>query len=118
MIEASVSGECSECTEPSVASEAKLSAVERTRPLKCDFHKQKQTQRECDIYVLYQSEQGQIHGRTVADGWAGAVMQKPLAIQKCDGRTERRTDGPTDRLTRWLIGRVSATKMMVDIQMT
>ena len=28
-------------------------------------------------------EQGQIRGKTVADGWAGAVMQKPLAIQKC-----------------------------------
>ena len=30
------------------------------------------------------------------DGWAGAVMQKPLAIQKCDGRM----DGPTNRPTR------------------
>ena len=27
----------------------------------------------------------------VADGWTGAVMQKPLGIQKCDG--------PTDQLT-------------------
>ena len=27
-------------------------------------------------------QQGRIHGNTVADGWAGAVMQKPLAIQK------------------------------------
>ena len=26
---------------------------------------------------------GRIHDRTVADGWAGAVMQKPLVIQKC-----------------------------------
>ena len=25
-------------------------------------------------------EQGWIHGNTVADSWAGAVMQKPLAI--------------------------------------
>ena len=25
-------------------------------------------------------EQGRIHGNAVADGWAGAVMQKPLAI--------------------------------------
>ena len=40
-------------------------------------------------------EQGRIHGRTVADGWAGAVMQNPLAIQKCDGRIDRRTDQPT-----------------------
>ena len=35
---------------------------------------------------------GWIHGKTVADGWTGAVMQKPLAIQKCDWRTDRRTD--------------------------
>ena len=41
-------------------------------------------------------KQGRIHGNPVADGWAGAVMRKPLAIQKCD----RRTDGPTDRPTR------------------
>ena len=41
-------------------------------------------------------KQGRIHGNTVADGWAGAVMQEPIAIQKCDGRT----DGPTDRPTR------------------
>ena len=39
--------------------------------------------------------QGRIHGNPVADGWAGAVMQKPLGIQKCDGRM----DGPTDLLT-------------------
>ena len=36
-------------------------------------------------------KQGRIHGNPVADGWAGAVMQKPLGIQKCDGPT----DGPT-----------------------
>ena len=28
------------------------------------------------------NEPGWIHGRTVADGWAGAVMQKQLAIQQ------------------------------------
>ena len=39
-------------------------------------------------------EQGRIHGNPVADGWAGALMRKPLAIQKCDGRTDRLTDGP------------------------
>ena len=33
-------------------------------------------------------QQGRIHGRTVADDWAGAVMPKPLAIQKCDGPTD------------------------------
>ena len=37
-------------------------------------------------------KQGQINGRTVADGCAEAVMQKPLAIQDV-------TDGWTDRLT-------------------
>ena len=37
-------------------------------------------------------KQGRIHGIPVADGWAGAVMQKLLAIQKCDRRTDRPTD--------------------------
>ena len=37
-------------------------------------------------------KQGRIHGRTVADGWAGAVMRKPLAILLILG-----TDGRTDR---------------------
>ena len=27
-------------------------------------------------------EQGRIHGNPVADGWAGAVMQKPLRIKQ------------------------------------
>ena len=27
-----------------------------------------------------------------SDDWAGAVMRKPLGIQKCDGRTDRPTD--------------------------
>ena len=31
------------------------------------------------------------------DGWAGAVMQRPLGIQKCDGPTDGRTYRPTDR---------------------
>ena len=39
----------------------------------------------------------QIHGNPVADGWAGAVMQKTFGIQKCDGRTDGPTDGPIDR---------------------
>ena len=42
-------------------------------------------------------KQGRIHGNPVADGWAGVVMQKPLGIQKCDGRTDGQTDRPTDR---------------------
>ena len=37
-------------------------------------------------------EQGQIHGNPVTDGWAAAVTQKPLAIQKCDGGMALRTD--------------------------
>ena len=45
-------------------------------------------------------KQGRIHGNPVADGWAGAVMRKPLAIQKCDGRMDGPTDRPTDRPTR------------------
>ena len=42
-------------------------------------------------------EQGRIHGNTVADGWAGAVMQKPLAIKKHDKRTDRLTDRLTEQ---------------------
>ena len=37
-------------------------------------------------------KQGRIHGKTVVDSWAGAVMQKPLSIQECDGRTYRPTN--------------------------
>ena len=53
----------------------------------------------CSLLPISQSltEQGRIHGNTVADGWAGAVVRKPLVIQKCDGRTDRRTDGSTDQ---------------------
>ena len=41
-------------------------------------------------------EQGQIHGNPVPDGLTGAVMQKPLGIQKCDGRTDIPTYRPTN----------------------
>ena len=41
-------------------------------------------------------KQGRIHGNPVADGWAGAVMQKPFGIQKCDGPMDRPTYQPTD----------------------
>ena len=44
-------------------------------------------------------KQGRIHGNPVADGLAGAVMQKPLGIQKCDGPTDGLTDRLTDRPT-------------------
>ena len=40
-------------------------------------------------------KQGRIHGNPVEDGWAGAVPQKLLRIQKCDGRADRRMDLPT-----------------------
>ena len=39
-------------------------------------------------------KQGRIHGKTVADGWAGAVMQQSLAII-----WDEPTDYRTDRLT-------------------
>ena len=41
-------------------------------------------------------KQGRIHGNPVADGRAGAVMRKPLEIQKCDGRTDQPNYRPTD----------------------
>ena len=44
-------------------------------------------------------KQGRIHGSPVADGWAGAVMQKLLGIQKCDRPTNQLTNQQTDRLT-------------------
>ena len=49
--------------------------------------------------VCLTKKQGRIHGNPVADGWAGALMRKPLGIQKCDGRTDGPTDQPTDRPT-------------------
>ena len=55
----------------------------------------RQTERQRDRDRESEIEQGCIHGNPVADGWAGAVMQKLLAIQKCDLPTDRRTDGPT-----------------------
>ena len=41
-------------------------------------------------------KQGQIHSNSIADIWAGAVMQKTLGIQKCDGLTDIWTDLPTN----------------------
>ena len=55
-----------------------------------DYCKQEKRKRKKE------KKQGRIHGNPVADGWAGAVMRKPLAIQKCYGPTDRQTDGPTD----------------------
>ena len=58
------------------------------------------------------SKQGRIHGNPVADGWAGAVMQKTLGIQKCDGWTDRHNYRPTDRHGK-VKSRVSATKKIL-----
>ena len=43
-------------------------------------------------------EQGRIHGNPVADGWAGAVMRKPLANQKSDRPTDLPTDTASSRV--------------------
>ena len=50
------------------------------------------------INNLFRGKQGRIHGNPVAECWAGAVMQKPLAIQICDGQTYGLTDLLTDGL--------------------
>ena len=47
------------------------------------------------VKMVSHLEQGRIHGNPVADGWAGAVMQKPLGFQKCDGPTDLLTYRPT-----------------------
>ena len=47
------------------------------------------------------NKQGRIHGNPVADGWAGAVMRKPLAILEIfrkDGLTDRRTQQGVESL--------------------
>ena len=63
--------------------------------------------------ILFCNKQGRIHSNPVADGWAGAVVRKPLGIQQgrihgsiSRGRVGRSgkpqkvtllpTDGPTD----------------------
>ena len=38
----------------------------------------KKRRRKCRVGI--EKEQGRIHGNLVADGWAGAVMRKSLAI--------------------------------------
>ena len=52
-------------------------------------------------YIIYDTSRPdtRLHDNSVVDGWAGAVMQKPLGIQKYHGPTYRPTDLPTDRLT-------------------
>ena len=53
--------------------------------------KEKKTKRYLRLGMLINEvllKQGRIHGNPVADGWAGAVLQKTFGIQKCDGRTD------------------------------
>ena len=49
----------------------------------------------CVIQKLY--EQGRIHGNPVADGWAGAIMRKPLGFQQNVLQTYRPTNLPTNQ---------------------
>ena len=69
----------------------------------------KATRIKASLWPWIREKQGRIHGRTVADGWAGAVKRKPLGIQKCDGPTDGQTDRPTDRHGK-MLSRVSAAK--------
>ena len=58
-------------------------------------------------------KQGRIHGNPVADGWAGAVLQNPLGIQKCDGPTDRPTYLPTDLPTDTARCRVACPRLKI-----
>ena len=66
-----------------------------------------------NICTIVDLKQGRIHGNAVADGWAGAVMQKPLGIQKCDGRTYLPTNIPTDRPTDTARCRVACPRLKI-----
>ena len=59
-------------------------------------------------------QQGRIHGNPVADGWAGAVMRKPIGIQKRDSPTYRPTDLPTDTAS----SRVACPRLKIQKFMT
>ena len=52
--------------------------------------KLRQVSKHLFIYPI-KKQQGRIHGNPVADGWAEAVIQKMLAIQKCYRRTDKLT---------------------------
>ena len=60
-------------------------------------------------------KQGRIYGNPVADGWAGAIMQKSLAILGCYGPTDRGTDGRTDRYGK-VLSRACATKKQTNTE--
>ena len=50
------------------------------------------------------SQQGHIHDNAVADGWAGVVMRKTLAIQKCHLCTDRLVTGIENAISTALNG--------------
>ena len=50
--------------------------------------------------LLDNEKPGRMHDTSATDGWAGAVMQKPLAVQKCDGRGDRPTRQGVELLVR------------------
>ena len=60
---------------------------------------------------LQKTKQGRLHGKTVAEDWAGAELQKRLAIQDCDGGTDQPTYQP-----KWQgVESLSATKKKLTI---
>ena len=46
-------------------------------------------------FKKFELKQGRIHGKTVADDWAGAIMQYPFGIQQNLLRTDLLTYRPT-----------------------
>ena len=48
------------------------------------------------VRTIFLLKQGRIHGNAVAEGWAGAVTRKPLAILTIF-QTDRRTDRPSQQ---------------------
>ena len=50
------------------------------------------------LIMLNKRQQGRIHGNPVTDGWAVAVMRKPLANQKSDVPTNLPTDTASSRV--------------------
>ena len=63
---------------------------------------------------MFHGKQGRIHGNPVADGWAGAVMRKPLGIKKYYGPTDGPTYRPTD--TAWC--RVACPRLKTSLWIT
>ena len=64
---------------------------------KRERERERERERSCPICsILRELKLGQIHGKKVADNWAGAIMQKRLAIQIWDTRMDRQMDGQID----------------------